>query len=584
MDENVEASKDIKVHYKAVNLQSLDSENEYNQRKRCTMSKKLKIGLIVVFSMIALSLCIILPIVLSRQKTKVDSYEETRYSLIVKSEITVTTGNSTLVIDDQSAVTLFSLDMEGSKYRLLAVNGSLEKEENSPSLGEVPLDIFMYFELDSRTGKILLAKYKKEALTEFTINLLSGITQHFVVDQDSEWDYSSECKEKYKNGSCSYNSKYMSGHKTVFEKNEFSDDGDTLEGFDFEHNSKTFIDHTGKVEKIEMKGIVLKKTSIGGYKQSYKFETDAHIEVISIEKMTKQEVNQLNLIAKDLPQVSFEKEVKMDDNIEYTYEFDEPDNETEDNGNSTARRLEGNNGGNERGLFEKKSKWEYQSLYGKKIYLESDFYTKKDSKNKYWFCGMHKFTYNDIEAKLLKKDFCVSSHDAKPAKTKEVSDLAVKITIKHDIGSINFAIFTIKIKAVSKVKTKVYKSTEGEGSHFSANLATFSTFTVESSGESKTSQGNIGVSLKAVMKSDLVDLMMGIKSPFYTALGASKSIEGSIECWVQNMPIKKGCYGFSTDYQICFTADSPASSSKTKVKSSIPYKKDELVIIFSSDI
>ena len=220
--------------------------------RKIILSTKLKILLTTFIILLTIGLGVILPIMLHKGSTKVESYKETQYNLAVRTDITTTIGNSTTTIHDDFRVTLFGLDMEGDKYRFVVSKGSFENSFGQTSVGSAPSSIFVYLELNSKDGKILLSKYNDTALDKYTVNLLTGITQYFVVDQDSSWDYSMECKEKTEKGQgCSYNSKMKKNGKTLFRKYEKSQDSGVNENqMVFEHAADTEIDESRKVTKI----------------------------------------------------------------------------------------------------------------------------------------------------------------------------------------------------------------------------------------------------------------------------------------------------------------------------------------------
>ena len=113
----------------------------------------------------------------------------------------------------QVYLTFFALDMVGDKYRFLLTNASTQESHFNSTQGELKSDYFMYLEIESKTGKILEARYNNES----NVNLYTGIMQAFVVDQDSEWEYSYQCKKTYKDGQeCSKNSKKQANGYTLF--------------------------------------------------------------------------------------------------------------------------------------------------------------------------------------------------------------------------------------------------------------------------------------------------------------------------------------------------------------------------------
>ena len=294
----------------ACRVNSFDTESSPRLKKQKIWSTmKCKIMLAGFIIVVTICLGVILPIMLHKGSTKVESYKETQYNLAVKTDITTTIGNLTTITHDDFRVTFFAVDMKGEKYRLVLSKGSFGNSEGQASLGSAPSSIFIYLELNSKDGKILLSKYNETALDEYTINLLLGIAQYFVVDQESSWDVSMECKDKYANGQgCTYNSKKKENGKTIFKKYERSQDSGVNENdMLFEHTATTEVDEKGKVRRIETQGTYLKKVGSDGKSSDIEFKLEAHIEIMSESKLSKDKIQELYKIVKDLPKSSPKK-------------------------------------------------------------------------------------------------------------------------------------------------------------------------------------------------------------------------------------------------------------------------------------
>lgn len=301
-----------------VNLKVLDenSDKKFPEEEQPEFTKRKK-GLLVL--LVVLSLCLIVGIVpltlylIRRDKINVDSYRETQYDLLVKPSITITTGQKFSTTHDSFHVTLFALDMEGDKYRFLVTNASMETEHvNSVNVSLKP-DYFIYLELESSSGKILMSKYKKEMFEESTINLLTGVTQVFTVDQDSDYGDSSNCKKKYKDGyECSQNSRKQDGAYTLYEKYESSNNDASENDAVYENRATTWVNENGKVEKCEVKGWYSKLLDSEKPDEKMNFNVSATIDIANSFKLDKSQISQLNEIVKELPEVEKKKRLQHD--------------------------------------------------------------------------------------------------------------------------------------------------------------------------------------------------------------------------------------------------------------------------------
>jgi uncharacterized protein YxeA len=287
------------------------SEEKTPEKVKCNPKRKRIILLIGLLVVIGISLTIFLAVFFTRkEKTKVDEYEETQYVLKVKTTITSTVGSKSSTTNGELDLTIFALDMKGDKYELMIVNGVFDDDLEKSKLESAPLDIFMSFDV-SKNGKILDIKYFKEKFTEETFTLFTGIIEAFVVDQDSEFDVESECKETLKGSSeCTRNSKslpkkWVIGPKrlTGFIKRaeSYEIEGDSEETI--KRSIETLVDEKGKIRYSSIKGRLIKTLDIGDDEQKIDFDLNAEIFVISSEKLSKEQIKKLNEINEQLPHV-----------------------------------------------------------------------------------------------------------------------------------------------------------------------------------------------------------------------------------------------------------------------------------------
>jgi hypothetical protein len=457
--ENEDQSPRSKVNSYALEVQSLEEPKPV--KRKCTLTRFQKVLIIVIPILLVIGLGIFLPIWIRKKDNKVDSYEETQYNLIIKTEITTTVNNSTTTTHDDFRATFFALDMQGEKYRLLVSKGSFESNQEHQSLGSVPSDIFIYLEASSKDGKILLSKYKNTTLDEYTINLLTGITQYFVVDQESSWDYSSDCKGNFKKGQgCSYNSKQSDGDSTVYYKYEKSDDQDIADDIEYEHHARTKLNKEGKVDKVELKGNFKNTFDYGEKSSKIEFHVKAHVEVLSSDDLTKDQIKELNQIADQLPQADQKKtyskasfndfEEEIGDNIE-----DENLPESLKLSNP-KRELSQNNNDMRRSLFYSTKNYEFLKYFDESFYLDTSLIKYKDDDYRYWLCAEHRYLFGPLELKLLKNIVCFSSHYSKNYEKSKVKSLSYKGDAKKYIDTVTFSIFTIKLTAKVKVDNTPY--------------------------------------------------------------------------------------------------------------------------------
>lgn len=532
------------------NLRYKEDSSTPIRKNLCGKSKR-KIYLVVGISVfIAVALTIILAVVLTRKENShVDDYQETQYVLKVKTTITSKLGSQKSSNHDEVDLTLFALDMKGDKYSLMIVNGIFSNDAKDSNLGDAPTDIFMSFDV-SKSGEILETRYVKDKFTEENANLLTGIIQAFVVDQDSEFDVESECK-KTKKGStqCTKNSKHKDGKKSMYRKSgkheEFGDDSDES----LEHTSKTWIDHNGKVEKSMIQGLYSKVYKGADSEDQMDYEMKAEVVVISSEKLTAEQVKLLNEVDQKLPQVSEKTEYKTKKMLNEVHI--EQNNEVQDDhppsistDSKLARQL---NVTEEHGrsLFDYSFSYKYFSFFDTPFYLNSRMYTGYDSSYKFWTCGIHRFQFSTAEVKLLSTDFCISSNRVLAKPRYAITSWAQVLTVNAYVTKINFSIFTINLYSSISVNNMPYVETYyNVYGNSVTKMNIVASITVSVKGEATIGLSRGGLMLNSYMKSNINDYMVGYNAPFSAYMYLDKSIQGDFQVWVQYLTLGKTCYIF----------------------------------------
>lgn len=555
------SKKESLAHLDVIDMNILKELPEA-KHPRITNKKKIMLTLLVVFSITVVVGIIPLTIFLmKRGKFEVDSYRETQYDLLVKPTILVSSHNKVSTTHDSFHVTLFALDMEGEKYRFLITNASMEIRHINSTNVPLKSDYFIYLELESNSGKILMSKYKEELFEQSTVNLLIGITQVFVVDQDSEMENSSNCKKKYKDGNeCSLNSKRKFDEYTLFEKFESSNNDASENDAEYENSATTWVNNNGKVEKCEIKGWFSKKLDSESPDDKINFNVSASVEVANSYKLEKSQVNQLNKLVEDLPEVNQKRDYNTttydeftedneDDDADDDYDDDDDDEnheEIEDDFHENLFILDDDrslNNGEERKLMSSPFNFDYFTFYSIPFKLSNIIYSKIDEKNKVWLCGIHKFVFSQIEVKLLKKDFCISSHLATPVARKKVKKLVQKKSSKNYLTQITFSVFTFKLDGKVKVKDTPYLETTYDNNlNLYTKLDVNCKITVKVTGEAKSGASKAGITFKNTMESYLGDFMFYYNSPFYALVETDRSHKASFEIWIKKLGLDAQCF------------------------------------------
>ncbi|OMJ83551.1 hypothetical protein SteCoe_15520 [Stentor coeruleus] len=556
---DIKNQSDIDAELKKITNTLSDDEGEpkYTKKKKVFVISLVVLGLCIIAGIVPLTLYLI-----KLGKLKIDSYHETQYDLLIKPTISVLKGQRTSTTHDSFHISLFALDMEGDKYRFLVTNASIEIGFVNKTKVSIKSDYFIYLELESNSGKILLLKYKEEMLEESTVKFLTGVTQVFVVDQDSEREYPSECKKKYKDGyECSQNSRRKEGTYFVYEKYESSDNDFSENQADYQSRATTWVNQNGKVEKCEIKGWFSKTVDKENLNEKANFNVSASVEVASSYKLDKSQINKLNDIVKDLPEVKLKRDFNMttydefidDDEADQDEEAgqdeeDEKDDEfnqdmfivSDDNDDNDNRALIGRG---ERRLFSESFTSDYFSFYSIPFKLNSYVYSAYDENLRAWFCGIHRFAFGDIELKIIKKDFCLSSHGSSQTKRKKIKKWIKKRSMKKYIATTSFSIFTFSLYAKVKVKgtpyLEVYYNTYG---NTVTNVEVESKITVSITGEASVLVAKGGITFKNTMKSVIENYMVGYYSPFSAYVSLDKSLEATFEIWVKYLELDYECF------------------------------------------
>ena len=550
-----------------------------------TSKKKFIIGSILIF--LAISISVILAVVLTRSETtNVDEYQETQYTLKVKTTMTSHAKDEASTTHDELDMTIFALDMKGEKYTLMILNGAFNDKPQESNLGEAPPTLFMSFDV-SKSGEILESRYFKANFTDEITTLLSGIVQAFVVDQDSEFDVESECK-KTKKGStqCTRNSKHKQEHKTMFQKKgkneEFGDDEDEK----LEHTSQTWVGEHGKLEKTEIKGKYQKKFKNQDGEGQMDFDLKAEVIIVSAEKLTSVQVNELKEIDSKLPEVNEKSEYKtktLINEVKYdeTSDEEEPDLPPYLSTNLNQSRELSQSDDQGRSLFDNSFSYLYFSTFEIPFHINSRMYSGYDNTYKFWTCGVHRFKFSTLEMMLLKTDFCISSNKVIPGLKFTVPAWSQSLTLKAYLTQVKFSIFSVLLYSTVTVKSlptvQTYLNTFG---NVVTKMNIAAAITVSISGQSTNGVSKGGVTLNSLMKSNVNDYMVGYNSPFYAYMFVDKSFQADYQIWVQSLTITKTCYNILT-VNMCFP-DVKYSTIAYLVKQTVAYQYYPEQLLFSA--
>ena len=567
-------SSSLKIEEKGIN------SGEVKMKSKCFLSRKKKIGLLLLI-LVCLSLVIILPILyFMKGETKVEEYKETQYNLLVSSEITVLSGSKSSTTYDKFNVIFFALDMIGDKYRILLTKGSFEEESFNSSSVPLKPDYFIYLELESRTGKILEAKYKKDFYDENSINMLIGITQVFVVDQDSEWEYSTQCKKTgTKTNQCTHNSKKNDGASVMFQRKQSSSDNSD-DNAEFEHTSSTWVDKDGKVEKSNIGGWFSKVVDDEN-KEKINFNVSASVVILSRSKIARDNLDELNYIVEALPvgnQSTSSNRLEAGEyhQIQNTPDDDEP-KEIPNLMKPDDRMLADND---DRMLFDQVVSYKYFNFYSIPFYLNSRLYSSTDSNGRAWFCGIHRFEFGGISLKLLKTDFCLSSNLASISSKKKISDWATEGSQTVYLYKQTFSIFTFKLYGKVKINNtpyvQVYYNTKG---NTVTNVIVETKISVSVTGEASAGVAKGGLTFSNSMTSNINDYMVGYQYPFSAFVSLDRSLDFTFEIWVKYLKLGSSCYTLF-GIKICLPTFK-YSSSVTLYKEKFDYKYYQPEFIFS---
>jgi cytochrome oxidase Cu insertion factor (SCO1/SenC/PrrC family) len=536
-------------------LNSLDQEpdtgtKEPEQQMRCKMSRKRKFLLIALIALLAIGFTVTLTLLLTREEsTKVDSYVKTQYSLLIKTEITQKNGEKTSTTHDELEATLFGLDMKGERYTIMITNGTFTDDQNKKSDKKAPANIFMYFELNSKSSELLEAKYFKESFDEVTVNLLTGVVQAFVVDQDTHFDYTSDCKKQSKKSkTCSRNSKRKSAKKTVFQKKSSSDDDDSEDNSDYEHTSETWIDEKGKVEKTSINGFFHKKYKSEDSEEEINFKVKAEITVIMSKELDQEDIEILNDAVKELPEVELSDEYSKKDGNDYHEEVPEkgknehPDYvRDEPLGRQLSTDIEGEQG---RRLFDNSFSYQFFSnLFDIPFYLNNRIYSGYDNTYKYWVCTVHRFKFGTIETSLTSTDLCLSSHRVSNSPKTALNSWSKTATVSAYLTTIRLSAFTINLNAVVNIKgvpyVETYYNTYG---NTVTKLNTAASIGISITGQATIGYSTAGVTFTTSLTTNVNDYMVGYNSPFWAYMYIDKSHKGDYNFWVYYVTVTSGCY------------------------------------------
>ena len=522
------------------------------------LSGKFKIYLLVSI-MIFLALGVtLLAIFLKNPDIKVHEYKKTQYEALVRTNVTVLSKSKSSTTSDSFYLTFFALDMVGDKYRFLLTNASTHETTFNSSLGELKSDYFMYLELESKTGKILETRYKEESFDEKTVNLLTGIMQVFVVDQDSEWEYAYHCKKKYEEWQkCSKNSKKQASEYILFERKESSSDRLSKSDSEFEHSSTTWLNKEGKVEKSSFNGWYSKSLDQSNPDEKISFNVSATAKIISETNLNDSDLYEFENILNDLPHVNQSSDYKiakfdtfLEDNTP-----EEDDNEPEGDENepeedfpenlikeSIDRKLTSDEE-NEYSLFYETNNYKFFSFYDIPLRLNSILYSVFDENFKAWFCIIHRLKYGDISMKLIKKDFCLSSNEASPRERKKIKKWVRKVRAKAYLLVEKFSIFTFRLYGEVKVKNtphlSVYYNDDG---NIATNGEIVSKISVSITGEVSVGIAKCGLTFKNTMASNINNLMTGYYPSFMTYVSLDKSLEANFEIWIKYLTLGYDCW------------------------------------------
>lgn len=307
---------------------------------------------------------------------------------------------------------------------------------------------------------------------------------------------------------------------------------------------------------------------------------EAHIEILSDSKLTKNQTQELYQIVKDLPeskpQKTFEKKYYKD-----FYEYIDIENQEEEDEplpegfklidpNRNLNELSGHT--NDRALFDKIISYKYLNIYSITFWLDSRLYTGYDNDGRYWYCCNHQYDFDSISLSAIKSGVCMSSNRVKTQGKSKLKKYAVKGEAKSYLDTVNFGIFTIKLTGKVKVENtpyfQVYLNTY---SNTVANLLIQSKVSISITGEASSGKAKCGVEYKNKMTSDLNDYMIGYDSPFVAYSKVQKTLEGSFEVWVKKVYIEPDCYDIF-GIQLC-TDGVSKSSKKTVFKSELDYEE-----------
>ena len=583
MEERVPTVESISTERVKLEIEHAELDFRAKKKSKFVLSKRMKIGLLILI-LVCICLAIALPIIyFMKDETKVQEYRETQYNLLVRSEITVQSGGKLTTTFDNYNVIFFALDMKGDKYRILLTKGSLE--EKSLNFTSVPLkpDYFIYLELDSKSAKILEARYKKNYYDDSSINMLIGITQVFVVDQESEWEYSSQCKKTgTKTNQCTHNSKTQVGSKVHFQRKQSSEDRLDDDDSEYEHTSNTWVDSDGKVEKSQISGWYSKAVS-DNKNEKINFNVSATVVILSTSKIQRNDLDELNDIVEALPVANQSINSKRFHAGKYERVESPPDNE--ENDKEGLQNIIETNGrmlasGDERMLFDKAVSYQYFKIFKTPFYINSRLYSATDKNKRSWFCGIHRFEFGGISLKLLKNDICLSSHNSKVFSKMKMSDFVQEGSQKVYFYKQKFNIFTFDVYATVKVKNtpyvQTYYNTKG---NTVTNVDIDSQISVLITGEGSSGASKAGLDFTISMKSNIDDYMVGYSSPFSALVSLDKSIEGSFEIWVTNLKIGADCYTLF-GAKVCLPAFE-YKKKKSTYKEKLDYKYYQTEFIFN---
>ena len=528
-----------------INSLSDTSQSKANSSPR---NKKLIFGILAILAM-AISAAVYFGIHYSKnEKTEINEYQETQYSLDINTTITTYLGEKYTTSHSQSSITIFGLGIEGNIYNLMIVDGALTGETNTSSLSSVPKNIFMSFKV-SKSGEILQSNYYKTVISSEDSNFLSGVIKAFVVDQDSEFEVESNCKKTAKGSTeCTKNSKVKEGKTTMFKKHLNKNEESGMNQEKYGYTTKTWIKH-GKIEKSSIDGAFSKKIEIGASDTEIKFHMKADIKIISTSNISKEKLYILNEINSQLPEV--ETEEYVDKKIIFNQVYDEKNEKIDSDlppsvlDDSLVGRQLNQIDENRRSLIDTNINEFFLSLFEVPLNLTTRILTGYDRYYQWWYCPTHILQFGPIVIPLISVNPCISSNKVPVSPLRSLPSWSKNTTVNAIIATFQLSIFKISMSASVRVETTPYvQSYLNINGNTVTKFPIYTKITMNITGNATNGLAKVGAQVSCLVNSNITDYMTGFNSPFSAQLFLDKSFSGSVYLFFQFVSNPKQCYDF----------------------------------------